>query len=97
MAPWVYRQVIERIMQLAQEYRVLLVYVDPRDTSRHCPCCGWVAKENRVAEVFRCVKCNYSADADLVGAVNILARATGNWREYMVPASSKERRLNVAV
>jgi len=88
MAPWTYRQAITRIEQLAQEHRVRLVYVDPRNTSRRCPCCGMVAKENRVAEDFRCVRCNYSADADTVGAVNILAKATGNWREDMVPALS---------
>ena len=97
MAPWTYRQALTRIEQLAQEHRVRLVYVDPRNTSRRCPACGWVAKENRVAENFRCVRCHHSADADTVGAVNILARATGNWQESMVPASSKVRRLNVAV
>ena len=97
MAPWTYRQVLTRIEQLAQEHRVRLVYVDPRNTSRRCPACGWVAKENRVAENFRCVRCNHSADADYVGAVNILARATGNWQDPMVPASSKTRELNVVV
>ena len=97
MAPWTYRQVLSRIEQLAQENRVRLAYVDPRNTSRRCPDCGWVAKENRVAEKFRCVRCNYSADADTVGAVNILARATGNWQDSMVPASSKTRELNVVV
>lgn len=89
MAPWTYRQALNRIEQLAQEHRVRLVYVDPKNTSRRCPACGWVAKENRVAEKFRCVRCNHSADADTIGAVNILARATGNWQDSMVPASSK--------
>ena len=86
MAPWTYRQVLSRIEQLAPEHRVRLVYVDPRDTSRRCPSCGWVAKENRVAENFQCVRCNYRADADTVGAVNVLAKATGNWRELRVSA-----------
>ena len=90
MAPWTYRQVLTRIEQLAQENRVRLVYVDPRNTSRRCPGCRLVAKENRVAEKFRCVRCNYTSDADTVGAVNILAKATGNWQEeFMVPASSE--------
>lgn len=91
MAPWTYRQVISRVEQLAQEHRVRLVYVDPRDTSRRCPGCGLVAKENRVAEKFRCVRCNHTSDADHVGAVNILAKATGNWWVSMVPASSEVR------
>jgi IS605 OrfB family transposase len=88
MAPWTYRQVLTRIEQLAQEHRVRLVYVDPRNTSRRCPACGLVAKENRVREDFCCIGCNYSADADFVGATNILARMTGNWQDDMVPASS---------
>lgn len=92
MAPWTYRQVLNRVEQLAQEHRVRLVYVDPRNTSRRCPACGLVAKENRVREAFCCVRCNHSADADFVGATNILARMTGNWQDDMVPASSKGRR-----
>lgn len=88
MAPWAYRQVLNRIEQLAPENRVCLVFVDPSDTSRRCPACGWVAKENRVKERFRCVSCNHSADSDLVGATNILAKMTGNWRDHIVPVLS---------
>lgn len=77
MAPWTYRQALNRIDMLAHENRVLLVTYDPRDTSRGCPRCGWVAKENRKGESFRCVRCNYSADADYVGALNGLSRTFG--------------------
>lgn len=84
IAPWTYRQAITRIEQLAQEHRVRLVAVDPQNTSRTCPCCGTVAKENRRGEVFRCVRCNYSADADHVGAMNVLARTLGNSGQSMV-------------
>lgn len=83
IAPWTYRQAIARIAMLAQENRVRLVTVDPRNTSRTCPRCGSVAKENRMGEKFLCVRCNYSADADFVGAQNILARA-GHSRQSMV-------------
>lgn len=88
IAPWTYRQAITRIEQLAQEHRVRLVSVNPQNTSRLCPCCGWVAKENRVGERFRCVRCNYSADADFVGALNVLARTTGNSGQSMVTRCS---------
>lgn len=84
IAPWTYRQAITRIECLAQENRVRLVAVDPRNTSRTCPSCGWIAKENRVGEGFKCVRCNYSADADHVGALNILAKTTGNSQQSMV-------------
>jgi hypothetical protein len=33
--------------------------------------CGWVDKENRRGREFRCRRCNFAADADVVGAVNI--------------------------
>lgn len=86
VAPWTYRQVLERIEQIAQENRVRLVEVDPRNTSRTCPRCGLVAAENRMGERFECRKCHYSADADYVGALNVLARTIGNSQESMVPA-----------
>ena len=89
-APWTYRQVLERIEQLAQENRVRLVAVNPRNTSRTCPRCGWVAAENRRGEEFQCVICTYSGDADHVGALNILARTLGNSQEPMVPAPPSE-------
>ncbi|MCF1512550.1 RNA-guided endonuclease InsQ/TnpB family protein [Streptomyces glomeratus] len=47
--------------------------VDPRNTSRRCPKCGHIAKENRPAqEKFHCVACGHNAHADTVGAVNVL-------------------------
>jgi len=75
MAPWTYRQVITRIENKAQENRVRLVDVDPRNTSRGCPECGVVSKENRKGEDFVCISCGYAADADSVGAHNVLTKA----------------------
>ncbi|MFE7393107.1 RNA-guided endonuclease InsQ/TnpB family protein, partial [Streptomyces sp. NPDC057582] len=47
--------------------------VDPRNTSRRCPVCGYTAKENRpTQETFHCVACGHSAHADTVGALNVL-------------------------
>jgi hypothetical protein len=84
IAPWTYRQAVERIEMLAQENRVLVVSVDPRNTSRTCPICGTVAKESRRGENFLCVNCGHSADADFVGAQNVLARTHPNSRQPMV-------------
>ncbi|MFC9792010.1 RNA-guided endonuclease InsQ/TnpB family protein [Streptomyces sp. NPDC127584] len=51
----------------------VVIAVDPRNTSRTCPGCGHVARENRLTqENFRCVACGYSAHADTVGALNVL-------------------------
>ena len=68
------------------EFRRQLVYklawnggflfaVPPQNTSRTCPCCGYIAKENRQTQaVFECVACGYENNADVVGAINILRR-----------------------
>lgn len=52
----------------------IVVAVDPRNTSRTCPNCGHVSGENRKTQaVFRCVRCDHAADADVNAARNILA------------------------
>jgi putative transposase len=49
--------------------------VPPRNTSRTCPCCGHVSADNRQTQAqFACVECGYANHADVVGAINILAR-----------------------
>ncbi|MFJ2738024.1 RNA-guided endonuclease InsQ/TnpB family protein [Streptomyces sp. NPDC087317] len=54
----------------------LTVPVDARNTSRTCPECGHVAKENRVTqERFQCTACGFAGNADHVGATNVLNRA----------------------
>jgi putative transposase len=52
-----------------------LVVVPPQNTSRTCPVCAHVSRENRRTQAhFECVNCGYSNHADVVGAINILAR-----------------------
>lgn len=52
-----------------------LVAVSPQNTSRTCPFCGYTAKENRQTQAyFECVECGYTDNADVVGALNVLAR-----------------------
>ncbi|MFD5496616.1 RNA-guided endonuclease InsQ/TnpB family protein [Streptomyces sp. NPDC127091] len=53
-----------------------VIAVDPRNTSRTCPDCGHVAKENRATQAkFECTVCGFAANADHVGATNVLNRA----------------------
>lgn len=50
-----------------------LVAVAAQNTSRTCPTCGHVAKQNRKTQArFACVECGFEENADLVGAINIL-------------------------
>jgi putative transposase len=51
-----------------------LVRVDPRNTGRRCPACGHTEKGNRPGQAeFRCLECGYGNNADVVGAMNVLA------------------------
>ena len=53
----------------------ILLAVPAHNTSRTCPCCGHVSKDNRKTQAkFECVECDYVNHADLVGAINILER-----------------------
>jgi len=51
------------------------IAVPSQNTSRMCPVCGHVSADNRKTQAqFHCVECGYAEHADLVGAMNILAR-----------------------
>jgi putative transposase len=52
----------------------LVIAVPPGNTSRTCPSCGQVSGENRRTQArFSCVVCGFEENADLVGAINVLA------------------------
>lgn len=88
MAPWIVGKVREWLQHKAQENRVRLVVVAPEYTSQTCPHCGTVSRNNRMLEVFCCINCGYSNDADIVGAMNVLSRATVAG-ELRVPQAQK--------
>jgi putative transposase len=53
----------------------VFVAVPPQYTSQTCPHCDHVSKYNRNTQSqFLCVECVYENNADVVGAMNILAR-----------------------
>jgi putative transposase len=63
----------------------MLLAVPPHNTSRTCPECDPVAAENRPTQtLFKCVGCGYENHADVVGAMNVLARG------YRVAACGEE-------
>ncbi|QHC20278.1 RNA-guided endonuclease InsQ/TnpB family protein [Streptomyces sp. GS7] len=64
------------LAQKAESAARRVIPVNARNTSRTCPECGHVARENRVTQAkFECVKCGLVANADHVGALNVLNRA----------------------
>lgn len=59
-----------------QWYGSRLELVDPKNTSRTCPSCGVIDKDNRDGKKFKCTGCGFEADADLVGSINIKNKFT---------------------
>jgi len=56
-------------------YGSLFVLVSAKNTSQMCPCCDFIAKENRPTQSgFKCIDCEYTQHADIVGAMNIRRR-----------------------
>ena len=52
-----------------------LILVSPQYTSQCCPACGHTEKANRTTRaLFACMKCGYTENADMVGAMNVLQR-----------------------
>ncbi|MFF7062074.1 RNA-guided endonuclease TnpB family protein [Pseudomonas sp. NPDC008258] len=59
-----------------------LIAVPAHYTSQTCPCCVHVSSDNRQSQAkFSCVMCGYSEHADLIGAMNILARGMQKLRD----------------
>jgi len=79
-SPWAHRLLVDRLGHKCQEHRVLGVMVSPRNTSRTCPNvnCRCVSRLNRKGELFRCVRCGHTEDADSVGAGNTRIRTLEN-------------------
>lgn len=71
---WAYRYWLKRLEMACEVNRVGFRTVAPFYTSQTCPSCGHVDRGNRVGQVFRCLACGHSGNADVVAARNILAR-----------------------
>ena len=76
MGGWAFHQLRTFIAYKAQRGGVMLEIVDPRNTSRECAVCGYVAKTNRPSQAeFRCGVCGHTDPADVNAARNIRSRA----------------------
>lgn len=73
---WAFHQLGTFVSYKAKLAGVPVAFVDPRDTSRQCPCCGAVDKANRpVRDRFVCISCGHAGPADNIAARNIAGRA----------------------
>ena len=74
---WSFNQLRAFLTYKAALAGVLLVAVDPRNTSRECSHCGHTAKQNRkTQDEFTCVQCGFALHADINAAINIRSRAS---------------------
>ena len=73
---WSFRQLRGYLEYKARRAAVVLIAVDPRNSSRACSCCGYTHKSNRPSQAsFRCRSCGYTAHADVNAAQNLRSRA----------------------
>jgi putative transposase len=69
---WSFSQLSLFVVYKAKLAGVLVVTVNPRNTSRTCSACGHCAKGNRKSQSeFVCLQCNFSTNADLNAAQNL--------------------------
>lgn len=89
---WSFHQLRGFIEYKARRVGVPVVAVDPRNTSRTCPCCGCIDKANRrTQDKFLCIDCGYSGLADYVAACNIARRAVVNQPNVPTAQTSVQR------
>ena len=72
---WAFAQLWFFIEYKAKLRGVAVIAVDPRNSSRTCPCCSHVSKSNRPSrDSFVCQSCGFSGPADSVAAAIIADR-----------------------
>jgi len=86
---WSYKQIIDRLREVAEEYGMTVEEVNEAYTSSTCPIHGNSCGKRIVRGLFKCEKLNKVFNADAVGAFNIL-------RKSITPSPSRDRgnRLN---
>ena len=95
---WAFFQLRAFLSYKAAIAGVKLMTVDPRNTSRTCPACGYIDKANRKSQSeFVCKSCDFVDHADHVGAVNIARRAVVNQPIVSNYCDGKHSCLSVSV
>jgi putative transposase len=83
---WAFAQLRSFVEYKARLAGVLVVLVNPRNTSRTCPACGCIDKRNRPTQArFSCVSCGFAGPADTIAA-GVIARRAVVMRPYAASA-----------
>jgi putative transposase len=72
LSSWSFHQLRSFIGYKAERVGIPVIMIDPRNTSRTCPACGHIDKQNRKSQrLFSCVSCGFAGLADHIAAENI--------------------------
>lgn len=83
---WAFAQLRHFVAYKAKMAGIPMFAIDPRNTSRTCPCCGVIDKASRKSQAeFSCTSCGHDAAADYVAALNI--RAAGVTRNLTLSSA----------
>jgi len=72
MSHWNYNYIFDRLNQYCLKQNVSVISINQMYTSQRCNCCGYVHSNNRKKDLFKCIKCNFTDNADLNASKNIL-------------------------
>ena len=71
---WVRSIINERVIFKASQRGSLVKRVNPAYSSQICPLCGWVHRDNRKGDKFKCQFCGHTAASDWTAALELLRR-----------------------
>jgi transposase len=71
---WSFYQLETFIRYKAEAKGIAVEFVDPRNTSQRCSCCGYIDKGSRKGSSFCCKGCGYRLDSDLNASRNIVSK-----------------------
>ncbi len=82
---------IKYIKSIAIKKGIQITIINPHYTSQMCNCCGHISWENRITqEVFKCVLCGDSRNADLNSSFNIALIGINETQEVLENSMLKE-------
>ena len=68
---WSFRILLSAIRNLAEEFGIPVIFVNPAYTSQMCPRCKSISRSHRQQNNYFCKMCRYQNNADVVAATNI--------------------------
>lgn len=83
---WSFGQLRDFLTYKAQRAGVPVVFVDPRNTSKTCSHCGYMASRNRYSQAeFSCIRCGFECHADFNAARNLTVRGEVTRPDLIAP------------